>query len=74
MQTVFKLKDEGNYSYGTFSTLTDAKEIAQEIATKLNKDIFIEKITVELVECVLPEWKLILNKMMSWFKNKKGEI
>jgi hypothetical protein len=55
MQTVFKLKDEGNYSYGTFSTLTDAKEIAQEIATKLNKDIFIEKITVELVECVLPE-------------------
>ncbi len=52
--TNFKVVDENDKSYGTFNTLEYAREHAQEIADELKIDMFIEKITVENLECIIP--------------------
>lgn len=54
MVVKFKVVSEHEEIYGTFSKLEDAREIAQEMADEYGKDLYIKKITSEIVECIMP--------------------
>ncbi|WEG18684.1 hypothetical protein PQ478_09405 [Alkalihalophilus pseudofirmus] len=51
----YQLKDSNDYSYYTYSQLSQAREGAEELATKLKTDIFIYKVTEELLELSAPD-------------------
>ena len=53
MEIKFKVTDENDKYYGTYSKLEHAIEYAEIEAEDEGKDMFIYKITTELVDCVV---------------------
>jgi hypothetical protein len=51
----FIVEDEGGYKHGSYSKPEDAEEYAKEIADDRRIDLFIKKITTEIVDCVIPD-------------------
>jgi hypothetical protein len=52
---IYRVEDEKGRHEGTFRELKHAQEHAQETANELKKDMFIQKITTELLECFIPD-------------------
>lgn len=55
LTTTYKIYDENDNFYGSFKKHDSATDFAQEMADKLNKDMFIFKLNKELMKCVIPE-------------------
>ena len=51
----FIVEDEGGYKHGTFSKPEDAEEHAKETADDRRIDLFIKKVTTEIIDCVIPD-------------------
>lgn len=52
LNTEYKVIGTREY-YGVFNELEDAIEHAEEIANEINDDLFIEKTTTEIIDCVI---------------------
>lgn len=55
MEVKFKVVDENDKYYGMYSKLEYAMENAKVDAEDTGKDMFVYKITTELLDCVTPD-------------------